>query len=695
MALCSSEMGDCALRMPACSCVPMSTVGPVAGQLGSNLETLRPRKRRYGFAQARIDPPPCLEYAEGWVMSEIEAELDDAVERMYPYMFLSDTRYVGGLFAGLMTVGREPSPAHPSRDGELDPAGVLDERQEQLRRRLEQISPAAGRHFVGMCQAVAERGQRVTSVPDAFHNAREMVSALDQVLFAIVEVRLQQDSELQLPSVQQGQSESARAKLRILVDVLGMSAETAAAREALELHRYAHRQGLRHPRDMSSELIDLAASTARVAEALVDLYEGHVTTIHEEAARLVGASASASAMKRFARLVPPNHEVSGWLLDRLAVPEWWLHLNKSHFFDDVPAPDGLVHPRWPQSRYLARIASDVRSPADFARLLIQIGSRTRNVRVHEDLVRAATKLPAAAAAAVLRAESTWPLTGMHERVARLVGEPEIVRYPTWLAGLMAHVAFHPDSVADEAATALDALQSFLAMRVREDSGDDVVSLEAMQIDDRALVYVLLHLRAHCTVEAKIKIAQQLASDVLTLSDQIARATVALDVPLFSQTVPEVIRWYLDDPTRSDRSHLILPEWPEATGDDALSGLGELLSGLVGFLIDLHASGVDQSRTRTAPCRGPSRRVGLMDRVWLAALAYTDRSWSTLAKELLQDERLASSATTRSAYVAALQRQWELLDARMQKSVREVAMAAAEPGPAGTLVASAPFEPPQV
>ena len=125
----------------------------------------------------------------------IEPELDDGVEQNYGYAFLTSSIAGGSLLAGMMSAGAERAPLASSKVDALDPGKVLSPDQEQLRRRLEQICPAAGRYYVGMLQGVAESRERVTAVSDTFNNAREMVSALLEVLLAVVDARAEHDGQ--------------------------------------------------------------------------------------------------------------------------------------------------------------------------------------------------------------------------------------------------------------------------------------------------------------------------------------------------------------------------------------------------------------------------------------------------------------------------------------------------------------------
>lgn len=600
-------------------------------------------------------------------MREVEAELDDAVEQSYPYQFLTDVRAASGLWVGMMSAGAEQSPSRPSRDETLDPARILDPSDEQLRRRLEQVSPAAGRHFVGMCQAVAEQEHRLTSVAEAFHNAREMLSALSQVLMTVSLLRVeQQHGTSAAADIQLDSGQNIRT---LIVEQLGLSAHTEHTWARLQPHRHAHRQGLGQPRAMSEILVKETRNAASIAEELVSAYERNIDVVLTELHRLRTAPADAATIERLSHFVPPNHEAARDLLDELEDPEWWPHLRKRKFFDDVPGPvSHAVHPRWAQTRYLARIAATVKAPGDFADLLIQIGHRTSNVRVHEDLLRAAAKLPPPHASRVLQAELSWPLTEMHLRVARLAGEPEIIRYPAWRAGLLAHVAFHADATTQAALDAHDALRSLLRV---EDLSDETerADYDTAEMDGAALADVLLHLRVHADLPTRMQLCALLTRNVTEISEHIATSTV--DEPLedliptmTGTSIDTVFRWYVDEDDLTDRSQLVLSEWPNSSGETPLEGL---LTGLAGVLVDLDAAGIDVTQMlSSAPDRA---RIGLMDRVLLTAVAWAESPSPTLVHAALEDPRRGQVFTTRLPYVAALSRHWSTLPAALTSRIR--------------------------
>ncbi len=100
-----------------------------------------------------------------------------------------------------------------------------------------------------------------------------------------------------------------------------------------------------------------------------------------------------------------NHD---YFFSQLNTPEWIEPLDKAGLFSAPPNAirDGnsISFPFWPESQYLERVASD--APEQVAAIIMRI-PETDNVRIHEDLARAATKFPAKLAAQWALKETAW------------------------------------------------------------------------------------------------------------------------------------------------------------------------------------------------------------------------------------------------------------------------------------------------
>ncbi|RMG26830.1 MAG: hypothetical protein D6724_00975 [Armatimonadetes bacterium] len=102
---------------------------------------------------------------------------------------------------------------------------------------------------------------------------------------------------------------------------------------------------------------------------------------------------------------PANHD---YFFSKLTSADWIEPLDEAGLFSSPPPAiregDTISFPSWPESRYLARVASD--APEAVAAVMMKI-PETDNVRVHEDLAHAAAKLPSRLAAQWAEKETAW------------------------------------------------------------------------------------------------------------------------------------------------------------------------------------------------------------------------------------------------------------------------------------------------
>ena len=103
-----------------------------------------------------------------------------------------------------------------------------------------------------------------------------------------------------------------------------------------------------------------------------------------------------------------------YFFDQLKSPEWIEPLYSEGMFQHPPSPerneDYIRFPFWPESRYLARMAS--KSPKHVLEIILKI-PETENVRVHEDLAKAACAMPPKLAARWIKNEINWIISQQH------------------------------------------------------------------------------------------------------------------------------------------------------------------------------------------------------------------------------------------------------------------------------------------
>ena len=97
-----------------------------------------------------------------------------------------------------------------------------------------------------------------------------------------------------------------------------------------------------------------------------------------------------------------------FFFDNLTKPDWILPLHDKDLFSDPFKPirknDFIKFPIWPQSRYLQRMAN--KDADTVLKVMLEI-PETDNVRIHEDFVKAACKMPVNLAAKVAEKEVKW------------------------------------------------------------------------------------------------------------------------------------------------------------------------------------------------------------------------------------------------------------------------------------------------
>lgn len=135
--------------------------------------------------------------------------------------------------------------------------------------------------------------------------------------------------------------------------------------------------------------------------------------------------------------------------------DWVQVLHRAAYFDSPPPPqqkgEAQLHPAWPQSRYLVKMASS--APEPVAAILAKMPS-TRNVMVNEDIFRAAAELPP---------EHLGPVL---QRIHKWVKATEIRWHSRALAKLISNAA-----VAGKVAAALGILEEALKFEPGKEFGE--------------------------------------------------------------------------------------------------------------------------------------------------------------------------------------------------------------------------------
>jgi len=150
-------------------------------------------------------------------------------------------------------------------------------------------------------------------------------------------------------------------------------------------------------------------------EAVLDVvlvkFEEHYVAWHRQIDALVAKRSPTQKDALYLRDRIPNNLVAlGHFFNPLSNPAWLEPLAREGFFDHPPEPQydeekgtiGFIG--WPQSRYLARMAST--SPSEVLQIILAMPD-TKNIRIHSDLADAALAMPTQMALQLVPKMRSW------------------------------------------------------------------------------------------------------------------------------------------------------------------------------------------------------------------------------------------------------------------------------------------------
>ncbi|MGH3439440.1 MAG: hypothetical protein ACRDRN_23645 [Sciscionella sp.] len=236
---------------------------------------------------------------------------------------------------------------------------------------------------------MAEQPARATATHQVGHLLREVESAVRHVL---------------RPERLKGEGVHQREVLATL-EAMGISVDDPAGQfwlslategSAENLPGWAHRNGLAAPRPMSDEFRRIVSGVQSLLERLMDEFEARWAIVGQRLDRLLELrSPSEKHATTVRQEIPLDPVAHGYFFDRAGV-QWLEPLVKAGFFSSPPEPEidenegTIVLPFWPESRYLARVASEEPNAAVTAAAAIP---RTANSRVDYDIVSVALAVP--------------------------------------------------------------------------------------------------------------------------------------------------------------------------------------------------------------------------------------------------------------------------------------------------------------
>jgi hypothetical protein len=265
------------------------------------------------------------------------------------------------------------------------------------------------------------------------HLLREIESSLRHVLEPLAD----QVSHSALERKPQGGHE---ASIRVVLRALDIPENDPVAQAWLRLpgrdnpyglHLRAHRRALAPPRPFDREFQEFFDEFETVLDIVLEKFEARYLAAHRIIDSILSKETpTGDDMKKLRNNVPNNLVALGYFFDSLEDESWLVPLQEQGFFDAPPDPEldheeGTVRfPPWPQSRYLARMASEAPSTVHNIALGIPL---TQNVHVHEDLVEVALALPPTLAADFAPKARQW------------LGFPHKLFLPERLGALVIHL----------------------------------------------------------------------------------------------------------------------------------------------------------------------------------------------------------------------------------------------------------------
>jgi hypothetical protein len=310
-----------------------------------------------------------------------------------------------------------------------------DPRQAETHRLLQLVGGEPAAYFRDACRLMASEVPLEATTHVVAHLLRELDGSLSGVLRPMV--RSERWPE-------RNSHDAHRRKIDAICDSLGLDADDEF-RElwrdyARRLHPQAHRHGLAEPRPVDARFREFWEDGQTVILSIARRIEANLTATLPLIDRL---ATGAPELETLRSQVPHSTVALDRFFEQAGVA-WLEPLRDAGYFDRPPPlvynDDGSVgYVRWPQGRYLARIAAD----APDAVIEIALGVDTDNPEAHESLVDAALALEPGNAARLLPA------------IERSLATPVQWGLPFKARDLVAHL-ISGDAV-DEGLAVLDAL----------------------------------------------------------------------------------------------------------------------------------------------------------------------------------------------------------------------------------------------
>ena len=286
-----------------------------------------------------------------------------------------------------------------------------DPRQQEIFARLRRlVGPGPALFYRDACRHLAAEDPMDTVTHQVGHCVREIESALRAVLRNSIATGAAVATPASPPKPTGGQEEKRtdhEKDILAIVAGLGMAEADPIPQAWLALagglHGRAHRHALNPPRPLDRDFEQFFGAMEEVLLEILVRFEARFGSSFGLVDELLGKEdPTAKDAARLKQKVPNTLVAHVRFFEGIPDGRWLGPLEEEGFFDSPPGPEtdedgGVSLPPWPQSRYLARVATA--RPEKVREIVVRLPA-TDNVRVLEDVAEAALAMPASSAAEI-------------------------------------------------------------------------------------------------------------------------------------------------------------------------------------------------------------------------------------------------------------------------------------------------------
>lgn len=283
------------------------------------------------------------------------------------------------------------------------PFKFTDPRQRQIHRRLGLIGSGPASYYQDAC--------RLMSIQLPFKATTHLVAHLLREIESSLRAVLETEADRKKRKHLKAKGEGHKASIVNVISSLGISEDGPIASAWLRLpgedneyglSRRAHRNALTSPRPVNPEFQEFWIKMETILDVVLEIFESQYLVYYVLLDNLLKKdSPTEEDIKTLRNNVPNNQVAFSYFFDRLNSPAWLQPLKNVGFFTQPPElemdeeRDIVQIPLWPESRYLARMAT--KDPETTHEIIMQV-PETNNFRIYNDFADAALALPSKLAA---------------------------------------------------------------------------------------------------------------------------------------------------------------------------------------------------------------------------------------------------------------------------------------------------------